>query len=210
MIHILYGNDVKSKNACLKKLAGKNESFFFTPTKISKEMLYDYAGNISLFGGSPIVIIEGLIYQSDMELSPKDLNILKNSPATFILIEDKLLAADIKKYDKYAEIKSFEQKVAKQIPKVNIFDLADAFGRKDKIKAWMLYRESILAGMEPESISGVLFWKIKAMMLNGTRVFSADSLMRKSGELVSIYHEAHMGECDFVIGLEQFILSSLS
>jgi DNA polymerase III delta subunit len=210
MIHILYGNDTKSKNAYIKKLAGNREFFFIMLSKVSKEILYNYAGNIGLFGELPVVVIEGLIYQSDIDLSSADLNILKNSPTIFILLEDKLLARDIKKYDKYAITKSFEQKAVKQIPKVNVFDIADAFGRKDKIKAWMLYREGILSGIEPESISGVLFWKIKTMILNGTKIFDMNSLIGQSGELVSIYHRAHRGECDFVVGLEQFILSSLS
>lgn len=210
MIHIIYGNDTKNKNAYLKKLAGNHESFFITPSKISKEMLYDYASNINLFGKSPVIILEGLIYQSDIDLSSADLNILKDSPTAFLLLEDKLLASDKKKYEKYAEIKSFEQKITKQVPKINIFDIASAFESKDKVKAWMLYRESIESGIEPESISGVLFWKIKTMILNGNKAFNIDNLKRQSGELVSIYHRAHMGELDFVIGLEQFILSSLS
>ena len=209
MIHILYGNDNKSKNAYLKKLVGNRESFFITPAKISKEMLYDNASNISLFGESPAVVIEGLIYESDIELSSADLNILKDSSTIFILFEDKLLSSDEKKYAKYSDIKSFEQKIVKQISKINIFDIANAFEHKDKIKTWILYRESILAGIEPEAVSGVLFWKIKTMILNKNKAFDLYNLKRQSGELVSIYHNAHMGECDFVIGLEQFILSSL-
>ena len=73
-----------------------------------------------------------------------------------------------------------------------------------------MYREGVESGIEPEAIAGILFWKIKTMILNGSRMFSIDELKNQSSKIVSIYHLAHRGEVDFIVSLEQFILTSLS
>jgi hypothetical protein len=121
-----------------------------------------------------------------------------------------LLAPAKKKYQKHATIEDFSMMESKQVPKVNVFNIADNFSKKDKINAWILYGEAISTGVAPEEISGILFWKIKSMVLTGSRFFSIDELKNRSSQLVSIYHKSHKGELDFTIGLEQFILSSLS
>ena len=210
MIYILTGNDTKKRNAYLKKLCNEEQPTFVSETNITKEELFNQANCLSLFGGSPIVVVSNMIKEGDVSLSEKDLLILKDSETIFILLEDKLLTAEAKKYKKFATIEDFSVEEIKKNQKTNIFGIADAYSKKDKIGTWVLYREAILQGTLPEEISGIIFWKIKTMILTGTRIFSRDELKNRSSELVSIYHMAHKGECDFVIGLEQFILSSLS
>ena len=100
--------------------------------------------------------------------------------------------------------------VTKKLPKINIFGIADAYARRDKINTWSLYQNAVQEGISPEEISGILFWKIKMMILDGTKFFKKEELYNISSSLVSIYHEAHRGETDFTIALEQFILSTLS
>jgi DNA polymerase III delta subunit len=210
MIYIVYGNDTKAKSAFLRKITLNRDTTRITQSDVSRELLKNYADSTSLFGDSPIIIVENMINESDVSLSSADLKSLQSSSTIFILIEDKLLASDQKKYKTYANIENFEEKAAKKMPKINTFAIADSFARRDKVSTWMLYREAIEGNIEPEAISGMLFWKIKTMVLNGTRVFSQDELKKLSSGIVSIYHRAHRGELDFVIGLEQFILSSLS
>jgi len=114
-----------------------------------------------------------------------------------------------RKYKKYAIIKKFINKEVKRISN-NIFRITDAFAEQNKIKTWILYSQAIEAGIPPESISGMLFWKIKTMILNGNKIFPLDILKKQSSRIVSLHHRAHRGETDFIIGLEQFILNSLS
>jgi len=210
MIYILCGNDTKKRSSYIKKLANNREVIFLSSTDASREMLNSYSQNISLFGESPVVVIENLFSKNEESFTLKELTDLKNSPTIFIILEDKMLVAEEKKYKKYAEIEKFEIKEIKQISKIDPFALADAYSRRDKIGSWILYRESIDMGSEPEAISGILFWKIKSMILNGNKVFSLAELQLQSSRLVSLYHDAHKGSCDFVVGLEQFILSSLN
>jgi len=210
MIYIISGNDIKSKNVYLKKLLDNEQPFFITQSEIVKELLFDYAKRVSLFGESPFIVMENVLKEGSIEFSAKDFLTLKESKTKFIFLEEKLLAVDIKKYEKYATIENFNTEALKQIPKINIFNIADNFARKDKIGTWVIYREAVLLGIPPEEISGIIFWKIKTMLLSGTKFFSQDELKQRSSNLVSLYHKAHLGELDFIIGLEQFILSSLS
>jgi len=210
MIYILVGNDTKSKSNYIKTLAEGRGRVFLNSSTVSKELLNNHAVSNSLFGEVPLVIVENLIEENEIILSLDDLKSLNDSPTIFILLEDKLLVSNQKKYEKYATIERFEQKEIKATPKTDVFAIADAFARKDKVKAWTLYREAIEAGGSPEAISGMLFWKIKTMILNYSKVFPLDTLKKLSSEIVSLHHQAHKGERDFIVGLEQFILKSLS
>ncbi|MFA6514742.1 MAG: hypothetical protein WCT42_00550 [Candidatus Paceibacterota bacterium] len=210
MIYILFGNDTKKKNVYLKRLYKNNQPIFIPVRELSKEMFFDQAQSVSLFGEQSIFVFENFIGDKDFELKDEEISHLKDSQNIFIFKEDKLLAPDLKKYKKHATIEDLSSAVIKQTPKINVFGIADAFARKDKIQTWVLFREAVSAGVAPEEVSGILFWKIKTMILNSTKVFTSDELKNRSSELVSIYHKAHGGEIDFTIGLEQFILNSLN
>lgn len=210
MIYILLGNDTKKKNAYLKKLCNGDLPIFVSQTDISKVMFFDYAQSTTLFGTHPTIVVENIIEDNILDFLPEDLSSLKESQTTFVFIEEKLLIPDVKKYQKYTIIEDFSSPTTKKIPKMNVFGIADSYSRRDKIGTWILYREAVSLGTPPEEISGIIFWKIKKMLLSGTKFFKADELKSRSSELVDIYHKAHRGDCDFTIGLEQFILNSLS
>lgn len=210
MIYILSGNDTKKKNAYLKKLYKGVQPIFVPEVSATKEMLFDYAMSRSLFGESSVIVFENILKKEYITLSSEDFLMLKDSKTTLVFTEEKLLASEVKKYKKYATIEDFNIQSVKQAPKMNVFSIAEAFSRRDKIGTWVLYREAVSLGISPEEISGIIFWKIKTMLLTGTKFFSMDELKNQSSELVSIYHKAHRGEFDFIIGLEQFILSTLS
>ncbi len=210
MIYILSGNDNKKKNVYLKKLCKTDTTIILSQAETSKEKIFEYAGSFSLFGGSPIIVVENLIKEKVINLSDEELSTLKDSKTTFVFFEEKVLASDLKKFKKYVAVEDFTTSVIKQIPKMNVFGVADAYARRDKIGTWVLYREAVSQGVTPEEISGIIFWKIKTMLLSGTKFFSPSELKKRSSELVTLYHRSHKGECDFTIGLEQFILNTLS
>ncbi len=210
MIYILAGNDIKKKSAHIKSLAKNQMPVVIEVSALDEDILKSYASSASMFGDSPIIVVENFLKDTEVNLSPNLLEDMDNSPTTFIFTEDKLLVTDEKKYKKYGTILRFDEKQSIQTPKFNPFKIADAFGHQDKIGAWTLYRQAIDSGVEPEPISGMLFWKIKTMIMGGDKTVPIDTLKKWSSELVSLYHRAHRGECDFVLGLEQFILISLT
>lgn len=210
MIHILFGGETKSKNVYIKELTPDREFFVVSGGESSKDLIMGHSNNISLFGKTPVILIENILSDGSIDFSAEEMSSLKDSETIFIFKEDKLSASDQKKYKKYGDVKNFESKKELPVPKFNIFGITDAFANRDKIKAWSLYLEGISSGVEPEAIAGVLFWKIKTMILNGSRSFEKKELVFQSSNIVSLYHKAHRGEVDFVVSLEQFILASLS
>lgn len=210
MIYILLGNDSKKKNAYLKKLVGENQPIFISNIEATKEKFFEYAGSVSLFGFSPFIVVENILKDENIKFSAKEILILKESKTIFIFLEEKLNTSILKEYKKSGIIEEFNNLIVKKTPKMNVFDIAQAFSHRDKIRTWILYREAVSLGVSPEEISGVIFWKIKTMLLDGVKVFSTEELKNYSSNLVDLYHKSHRGECDFTIGLEQFILSSLN
>jgi DNA polymerase III delta subunit len=210
MIYILVGNQTKKKSARARSLALSHELITLADSDISTESLARHASGASLFGEASAIILDNVLNAGTIQFTAELLSALQNSPNICIFTEDKLLAADEKKYKKYATIERYEEKPVKATPKVNIFTIADLYEKHDKMGAWREYLRAIDSGVEPEAISGILFWKIKTMILGQSRAFPRESLVSHSSALVSLYHEAHLGRIDFTIGLEQFILTSLS
>lgn len=209
MIYFLVGNDSKKKNLRARTISGKIKPDKISDDDISKDILLDYALSRSLFGDVCIVVVENLLSRKDITLSNDEWKSIVESPNIFIFLEDGMLATEEKKYKKYAQIEHFDKKEEKKDTSRDVFAICDAFARKDKIGAWVLYREAIEKGASPENISGILFWKIKSMILNNDKNFTKENLKMHSSQIVTLHHLAHRGEVDFVVGLEQFILSSL-
>lgn len=210
MISILIGTDRKKISAHLTTLVKGREFSRLAAGQVTREMLMEYATSVNLFGEQPIIVLDSVLVSADSSLTASDMSVLQKSFTTFIFLEDTVKVADEKKYKKYGEVAHFDEVKKKEIPRGNVFALTDAYGKKDKVGAWILYREAIEKGTEPEAICGLLFWKIKSFFTSSQKVFSTPELKRNSSALVSLYHRAHKGETDFTIGLEQFILSSLS
>lgn len=206
MIQILVGNNFSEKNSYIKKITENYEVFPLRNNFLEKDVFFDYANTSSLFGSKFAYIIEGILENKEIVFSNEEIEVLAKSENLFIFKEDKLLAEEKKKLEKYATIKTFLEK--KIIKGENNFVIAEAYARRDKVKTWMYFRQAIERGIEPEMISGMLFWKIKTMILNNNRSFTKEELKEQITSLVSLYHKAHQGECDFTIGLEQFILDS--
>jgi len=210
MIHILVGGDTKNKANYIKELTNKLESISFDNTLVSKDSVMSYCYGIDLFNKSSFVVLENVLNGGDINFSIEELVRMKESNTLFVFKEDKLLVTLQNKYKKYAEIKIFEEKKVVQVPKFNVFSITDAFANKDKILTWTLYNKAIVEGIEGEAIAGILFWKIKTMLMNGSNVFSQNDLKQQSSKIISLYHKAHRGEIDLSLGLEQFILTSLT
>lgn len=208
MIYILVGNNTEDKNKFISKISTGKESVFLPSIDASKDILLNYADNLSLFGNYPVIILNNIIKEGNISLNSKEIENLNNSQTTFIFIEDKLLAEDERKYKRFANIEELkEKKELSQKPKVNVFDIVSLFEKKDKIGSWILFRRAIDSGIEPEAISGAFFWKVKNMILSNSKSFDAKKLQYMSSNLVSMYHKAHMGEGDLAILLERFLLN---
>ena len=91
--------------------------------------------------------------------------------------------------------------------KFDIFSLANALGKRDKKGLWVLYQKAKLNNIADEQIHGILFWKVKSMILSAGRgAYSQDELKKLSNSLVNLYHDTRRGVHEMDSAMERFIL----
>lgn len=109
----------------------------------------------------------------------------------------------------------------------NMFALTDALGNRDRKGLWVLYCKALEVGASLEEIHGLLFWQVKSMLLtlsaksaedagmkaypfskskNFAKNYKNEELVRMSGELVQMFHDAHNGLVDFDVALEKWVM----
>ena len=224
MIYFFYGNDIEKRSQARKNIARSFDSILeMNDVSWDKDKFENLAKSNSLFEEKQIIILENVL--ENMEV--KDfifgkLDELKESENVFIFLEKKAPKDIVAKFGKYAkEVKEFALPKGKE-NKADVFAITYPFERRDKKNTWLEFQKLKGADITPEALSGILFWKIKSMILAGRSdpEKSSDSMSRSakwteaelkklSSKLVSLHHDAHRGLIDFQIGLEKFILDSI-
>ena len=210
MIYLIEGNDTKKINSFLRGIYQEERPMVVSKEDASKEMILSHASSCSLFGNRHIFLMEGFIKEGIVSFSKEELIVLNQVENIFIFLEDKIKAVDLKIYKNFSTYNNFNQDNAKVLPKTNVFEIADLFSRKNKIGAWLSFLKAVQSGVQPEEITGILLWKIKMMFLDNNKFFTKEELSQDFSSLADLYHLSHLGKVDFTLGLEQFILSSLS
>ncbi len=211
MIYLFVGDDIKNKIKAYENLLGKLSNFplytinrnNFDPNMI--EGLYS-GGN--LFDAKSIVFFSNILEDTDnADFLFKNLDYMSSSNNIFIFNESKLLKAPLEAFKKVkAEISIFELK-KEQKEKFNNFLLADAFALRDKIKLWLYYRQAVDIGVSLEELSGVLFWKVKDMILNKRFLkYKEEELKDISFKLSYLLSESRKEGKDDEAMFEKFIL----
>ena len=87
--------------------------------------------------------------------------------------------------------------------------MANAFVSKDKLHTWIYFRQAMDRGVAMEEIIGVLFWKIKDMILkkNFTK-FKEEQLKDFVSRLSYLLPEARKEGRDAEAAFEQFLLEA--
>lgn len=218
MIYFYYGDDTDARKHAITEFVkeiGRDAQTLvaqFDDTNWAPHAILSYSESAGLFDTTYIVVIDRVLEDKEKFIfCVENLEIFASSKNHFIFSETKATKELLKPFEKVsAVIEKFviENKIAKKGP--SPFLLADAFGKRDKKAAWTLYVKAIEGGESPEAISGMLFWKIKTMIVSGrVQPFEKEALLDCSRDLVSIYHRARSEGSDLSIGLEQFILKSL-
>lgn len=192
----------------------------------------EHLGGQGLFSNKYVVYLDRVTEHAEAKEALADLvPAMQESANIFIVLECKL-AAELKKAcekhaEKMVECASEADAAKGKRDEFNIFALTDAFGSRDTFKAWMLYRQAVENGLEPENIAGTLFWQVKSMMLavgaksageaglspfvygkskRAAASYSPEEMRRLSAEIVSSYHDAHRGHVDLELRLERLLL----
>lgn len=217
MIYFLHGTDTEKArvkahemvDALLKK---KPDASFFKMNAESwnPAQIQEYAGGMGLFESKYIVFLDRLC--EDKKIKEDFLDFVKEigeSTNIFIILEGKLDKASSGKIEKKSEkTQEFMLAEEKKKEEYNAFALADAVGKRDKKTAWVLYRKAIDKGEAPEALHGMMFWKVKTMMLAGfPGAYSKDELYSLADRMISVYHDSRRGVHELETGVEALILT---
>ena len=240
MLYLIHGTNTNKVRAKQKELISimQNKQPNVSLYKLTSEnwndtILDELLGSQGLFLAKYIVTLDKLL--EDKEISPSIIGILKElkeSDHAWIIVEEKITAANLKKLEKFV-FKSFDfndnaSTTDDKKQRINAFNFAEQFASKNKVGAWnefLKLRDAELAG---EEIHGVLWWQMKSVYLaklcksaddSGLAPYSYQKALRFSkgweikelnsmlDKLVGMYHEAHRGTSDLLIGIESLSLN---
>jgi DNA polymerase III delta subunit len=248
MLYLLHGQNFKKSREKLHSMTDsllkkKPDASFFKldSSNFVESQLDELVGGQGLFEQKYIVQMDGLLENTatrDFVIDRVDS--IAESENIFLIIEENITKPILKRLEKQAEkIQEFVlsenggRKFAVigggelNLSEFNIFDLADAFGRRDKKEFWVLYQKAKMRDIPDEEIHGIINWQLKSILiaqksknvedsglkpfvynksLRFAKNFEEGELEKLSSKIVSIYHDARRGLCDFSVEMEKFVL----
>jgi DNA polymerase III delta subunit len=225
MLYVYHGQDVpkslEKARTLIDSLRAKRPDASYVEVVAdswSPSIIEENVGGQGLFSNKYIIFLNRVTENADAkEVLPDFIQIMNESTNIFILLEGKL-NVDLKRaVEKHAEkvVETGEKEAAGKSgsgtgkkEEFNIFALADALGSRNALKSWSMYRQAIDNGQEPESIVGMLFWKIKSMITaKNTKSYSEEELSALMTDLIKVYHDGHRGIVDMELGVEKRLLN---
>ncbi len=213
MIYLFAGEDTKKKISAYEnflKSQPKGEEVFNIDRKDFDQMAVEslYSGNGLFF--SKCRVIFNNVFESEEVKSflIKNLSKMFDSANTFIFLEGKINKATMDAFkEARAELNIFEQRA--HIERFDNFLLANAFYAKDKLNLWIYFRQAMDLGVGMEELVGVLFWKIKDMILKKNfGKFKESELKEVARKLAYLLPEARKKGRDAEALFEVFLLEA--
>ncbi len=214
MIYLFFGDQADDKRKASQKIfssLGFESNIVISDLDVSLEQLYSLSGNNSLFDSKTAVALVGVLENKEaLKYVMEHLVDFQKSPNVFVFLEKKLFKTELDKFKKYAEeVKEFKLIDSKKA-KINPFAITLPLERRDKKNTWLSFQKIRKSDIEMEALAGMIFWKIKSMILSGqNKKFSESELKELSSKIITLYHDSHRGLVDMETGLEKMILESL-
>lgn len=236
MLKIFYGPDTFASRAKLGKvldLLSRDEVTIvrFDEYSADAARILELAYAQDLFGGNTVVVLDSVL-EHEKEEGPllESLSELQKSPTIFLLLAGDVLAKTKKLFQSSGgEVVQSLQKEEKKKEEFSIFALADAFARRDKKSAWVLFTRARMKELGPQEICGTLMWQMRMILLAETCASAAeagvsDFPFRKAKSfakhfpraetermletLIGLYHfDPKVNRTDLSVALERLILS---
>ena len=224
MIYLFCGDDVKNKYENYEKFiksppAGRagmfpgtesTETFFIGKNDFDPVQTESFYSGSGLFFTKCVVVFTNIFEKEEtLDFVLSKLNLMGESENNFIFLEGKLNKPVLDAFKKArAEINIFELLKEKK-EKYNNFLLTNAFEQKDRLHLWIYFRQALEKGAAMEELTGILFWKVKDMILKKDfRKFSETELKNFAGKLSYLLPEARKEGKDAESVFEQFLLDA--
>ncbi len=214
MLYLFAGDDAQNKleayDSFIKSIPEGTEIFFVNHNSFNKMEFERFYSGAGLFFSKSAIFCENIFEREEMrDFILTKLDQIKDSENIFVFLEGRLNKPVLDAFRKArAELNIFELPKEKK-EKFDNFLLANAFGDRDKLNLWIYFRQAIDKGVGMEELIGVLFWKIKDMILK--RNFSKFSEEELKGYVTKISYllpEARKNGRDAESAFEQFLLEA--
>lgn len=212
MLYLFTGNDSKNKRIAyesfVNSISKDVEIFLINRNSFNKMQIESLYSGSSLFSQKSTVIFSNVFeYEETRDFLLEKLELMGESKNHFVFLEGKLNKPILDAFKEvHAEMNIFELPKEK-LEKFDNFLVANAFERKDKLNMWIYFRMALDKGVGMEEIVGVLFWKIKDMILkNNFSKYSSQQLKDAASKLSYLLPEARKRGLDAESIFEQFLL----
>jgi hypothetical protein len=222
MLYLFSGDDSKNKILNYEKFIKSlpvqtgvllSDIFFINRNNFDPVQIESFYSGSSLFEAVSVIVFQNIFeYEETRDFVLDKLKQMGESNNIFLFLEGKLnkpILDAFKKVDvKRTQINIFELPKQK-LEKFDNFLVANAFANKDKLNTWIYFRQAMDVGVNMEEIVGVLFWKIKDMLLkNNFSKFSPEQLKTFASRISYLLPEARKQGRDAESAFEQFLLEA--
>ena len=212
MLYLFAGDDAKNKLIYYEKFISSipvsTEKFSISRNNFDPAQIESLYSGSSLFSALSAALFQNILdYEETRDFVLGKLKLMQESANTFVFLESKLNKPILDAFKQArSEINVFELPKEKK-EKFDNFLVANAFGQKDKLNMWIYFRQAMDRGVGKEEIIGVLFWKIKDMLLKKNfGKFSENELKNSALRLSYLLPEARKKGYDDESVFERFLL----
>lgn len=212
MIYLFAGDDTKKKVLVYEKFINSfpqgHEVFFINKNDFDKNQIENFYSSSGLFFTKCTVVFSDVFEKEEnLDFIISKLQQFSESVNDFIFVEGKLSKVILDKFKKArAELNIFELPKEKK-EKFNNFLLANALGDRDKFHLWLYFRQAMDLGVGMEELTGVLFWKVKDMILKKNfSKFKKEELQNIGNKISYLLPKARKEGRDDESAFEQFLL----
>lgn len=214
MIYLFSGDDAKNKLAAyekfVKSIPKSTETFFVSRNDFDRVQTESFYSGAGLFFAKCAVIFSNIFDREETrDFVLEKLPLMQESKNDFIFLESKLNKPILDAFKKAgSEVNVFELPKEKK-EKFDNFLVANAFGQRNKLNTWIYFRQAMDRGVGMEELVGVLFWKVKDLLLkNNFSNFSSTELKNFASRISYLLPEARKQGLDAESVFEQFLLEA--
>jgi DNA polymerase III delta subunit len=212
MIYLFAGDNaerkIESYEEFIQSVKNGADTFFINSNDFDRSQIESFYSGHGLFFTECTIVFSNVLEKEEIrDFVLAKLKFLNESGNSFVFLEGKLNKSIINAFKKEgAKLNVFELPKIKQ-EKFNNFLLANAFAQKDKLSLWIYFRLAMDKGVGLEELVGVLFWKVKEMLLKRNfNKFSFSQLTNTANELSYLLPDARRKGYDAEYAFEQFLL----
>ena len=227
MIYLFHGSDVEKvrTKAFAWVAAARAKEPNLAYARLSREeltsaALEDVASSGGLFVKRLLILIDdpfpaaGVVPEGEdddavmVSVLDDHLDELAESDNAIVLLAPKLAAVKVKKFVAKAKVEyRFDKPAAAEGGRGFNSAFVNALANRSRAALWLELNRALSAGDAPEMLHGLLHWKARDLMSNGSRAWSSQESRQLSLDLIELLQSSRRGGIPLSLALEQFALS---